>query len=678
MPDKPPAVALLAAIDAACDRFEQLWRETAEGAEGPACEAFVEDLPSEAKQQALSELFAIERQYRAARGQAASGWTSGRPAIEALASASRDEAETLPGPLVANRLSPDSGLHLCCPQCQQHVELLDDVPLDQITCKACGSSFDLTSQPHTEVSKPVQIGRFILREQLGVGGFGVVWRARDPQLDRDVALKAPRRDQLSPHEAEMFFREARAAAQLSHPGIVSVHEVGRDQASAGGSIYIVSELVDGEPLSERLKTQRIATRHAAALVADIADALEYAHSRGVIHRDLKPSNIMLDRFSSGGETIHHAEAELGRPRLMDFGLAKRDTGEATMTVDGQVLGTPAYMSPEQASGQVRWVDRRTDIYALGVVLFRLLTGELPFRGTASSQIQQRITDDAPSPRRLDDSVPFDLANVCNKCLQRDPAGRYAKAAEVADEMRRYLAGRPVLARPLSWWGRAGRWARRRPASAAAVLLGASLAVVGPTAAVVIDRQNEQLASQLQANKDLVQRQEKKIDELAATIKDQPDLSASRLGGGEITPRRADLIERLLTKYGEKLVAAAEQTPADSPEGRSSRVAVARLLMVAGRADEAMTLLGGLVEPAPDETESLKALRDAMAEIGTDRQERLRRPASADRGTAEARLRATGVRQRELDELLLNTEFSAGDLATLAAILLEPSDSQAEK
>lgn len=675
MTDPSLSIELLAAVDAACDRFEQAWRDLPPGREGPACEDFLQDLPDAAKPGALGELFAIERQYRASRGQAASAWTTGRPAIEALASASRDEAETLPGPGLPNRPSPNSGLQLCCPQCQQHVELLEDVALDQITCKACGSSFDLTSPPDAASAPPAQIGRFLLREQLGVGGFGVVWRARDPQLDRDVALKAPRRHELSPHEAELFFREARAAAQLTHPGIVSVHEVGRDQTPAGGSIYIVSELVDGEPLSERLKTGRVTRTQAAALVADIADALEYAHGRGVIHRDLKPSNIMLDRFAPGGEIAKHAAADFGRPRLMDFGLAKRDTGEATMTIDGQVLGTPAYMSPEQASGQVRWVDRRTDIYALGVVLFRLLTGELPFRGTASSQIQQRITDDAPGPRQLDDTVPIDLANVCVKCLQREPSGRYATAEEVAAEMRRYLSGEPVLARPLSWWGRAGRWARRRPAAAAVIGLSAALAIIGPTSAIVIDRQNELLESRLRDNQELVRRQEEKIDDLTATIQDLPTRDALPFDRG-VSERRAKLIDRLLAKHGEKLLAVAQASDPNTSLGREARLAVSRLLIAGGRADEAMTLLG---EAAPSGTATSSDLRDKLRsllnQVEIDRKNRLDKPVSESRVEAETRLRETGERQQRLDQFFSTTELGPQEMSALVEALLGRDEAQ---
>ena len=177
------------------------------------------------------------------------------------------------------------------------------------------------------------MGRFELIERLGVGGFGSVWKARDKELDRTVAIKIPRQGGMTAEEQEKFFREARAAAQLRHPSIVSVHEVGRD----GDSVYIVSDFVRGVTLGDWLTGQQLTSREAAELCAKIADALHHAHEQGVVHRDLKPANIMMD--------------DDGEPHLMDFGLARREAGEVTMTIDGQVLGTPAYMSPEQAEGE---------------------------------------------------------------------------------------------------------------------------------------------------------------------------------------------------------------------------------------------------------------------------------------------------------------------------------------
>jgi hypothetical protein len=346
---------------------------------------------------------------------------------------------------------------------------------------------------------------------------------------------------------------------------------------------------------------------------------------------------------------------------MDFGLAKRDAGEVTMTMDGQVLGTPAYMSPEQASGNARWIDRRCDVYSLGVVMFRLLTGELPFRGTATSQIQQRITDDAPSPRRLDDSVPIDLATVCQKCLERDPGARYATAAEVAAEMRRYLAGEPVLARPLSVWGRAGRWARRHPALASALALGAVLAVVGPTAAVVIGRQAAKLDAQLSEREKLIAQQEQRVDALEAA----KDAEGVRVHRHDIDPIRVAAIERLLASDGPRLIEAVRESPPTSAEGTSARVAMARLLLAVGRDADAVSLLSEIGAPSPVKlSNELTQLHDALSNAAALRDE-----------VRENRLGAAGVKAAARFNEATTPKLPAGnltpsDIVSLAEVLLE--------
>jgi tetratricopeptide (TPR) repeat protein len=309
--------------------------------------------------------------------------------------------------------------------------------------------------PPPPAGPPARLGKYVLQDVLGSGSCGTVYRATDTELGRVVAVKVPRQGSLAGRdEEERFFREARSAAQLQHPGVVAVYEAGR----CAGTCYLVSEFIPGRTLAQQAALGRPPTRQAAELLAEVAEALQYAHARGVIHRDLKPSNILLDPE--------------GRPHLGDFGLAKREAGENTLTATGQVLGTPAYMSPEQARGEAHQVDGRSDVYSLGVILYELLAGELPFRGNARMLLRQVLEEEPPPPRRLNDRIPRDLETICLKCMQKDPRRRYATAGALAAELRRFLEGRPIQARPVGPGGRLLRWCRRKPAQAGflAVLL----------------------------------------------------------------------------------------------------------------------------------------------------------------------------------------------------------------
>ncbi len=362
--------------------------------------------------------------------------------------------------------SGSRSLHVRCPHCHEPMELLTDSPFTDITCVSCGGSFSLTGDAHTRETIPLKtVGHFELLARLGLGSFGTVWKAYDTELDRTVAIKIPRKGQLELADEEQFLREARVAAGLKHANIVAVHEVGRD----GDSLYIVSDLIRGVSLSDWLTAKRPTYQESAELCAKIADALGHAHEEGVVHRDLKPSNILLDR---------HDE-----PHITDFGLAKRDVGDITMTVEGQVLGTPAYMSPELAVGEGHTADRRTDLYSFGVILFQLITGELPFRGNAQMMIHQAIHEEPPSPRKLVGGVPRDLETICLRCLEKEPRKRYDYAEDVAAELRRFLRNEPILARPISRLDRTVRWCRRNPLGTWVAGLVLLIAVAAPIVAV---------------------------------------------------------------------------------------------------------------------------------------------------------------------------------------------------
>ncbi len=314
------------------------------------------------------------------------------------------------------------------------------------------------------------IGRYEILDQLGNGGFGVVFRARDPLLDRLVALKLPRPECLvSKSSQQRFLREARAAACLSHPGIVPIFECGQ----AGAVTFIAYQLCHGQTLQQWLNDHPppCDPRRTCEIMLQLAQAVQHAHARGVIHRDLKPGNVMLDQ-----EDVNDPKNS-GTPltvRITDFGLAQLESVDGqSLTQTGSPLGTPAYMSPEQARGETR-LTAASDIFSLGVICYRMLTGKVPFQKEHHVATLQAIVNDEPaSPRRLNPTLDRDVAAICMRCLEKEPHRRYATCQALEDDLSSYLDGRPIQARELTGAEKTWRWARRNRALA---VIGGLLAV----------------------------------------------------------------------------------------------------------------------------------------------------------------------------------------------------------
>ena len=352
-------------------------------------------------------------------------------------------------------------MNVACPICHRTFSIDEK---DFIRCPNCDHAIDpiqlltVSVDPDATVAAdPTQLApklapgdnlaQFRLLKVLGSGGFGTVYEAFDSRLERHVALKVPLRAAMDQDQAKAFIKEARAAAKLRHPNIVSVFEVGRD----GKHIFIVSELIKGTTLRERIKLKSLDEQQATRLMKTIAEAMHNAHQTGIAHRDLKPGNILLD--------------EQGEPHVADFGLAKLISAEdATQTEIGAVLGTPAYMSPEQASGNSTYADSRTDIYAMGVIYYEMLTGKKPYVSSSTTILEEIQSGEAPGVREIAPHVSHDAAAVCEKAMAVAPIDRYQSTHEFAEELDAIINGNSVKARQVNIIGKAVYWSRKRIAS----------------------------------------------------------------------------------------------------------------------------------------------------------------------------------------------------------------------
>lgn len=380
----------------------------------------------------------------------------------------------------------------------------------------------------TVASAPRMFADYEILSEIARGGMGVVYKARQTKLNRVVALKMILSGQLaSRRDVERFHIEAEAAAKLEHPGIVPIHEIGEHD----GQHFFSMGFIDGESLADRLKRGKLAPKEAAALTKQVAEAIAFAHKNAVIHRDLKPANVLIDAD--------------GQAKVTDFGLAKQtdDLGDG-QTGTGDILGTPAYMPPEQATGDTKRIGTGADVYSLGAVLYALVTGRPPFQETSLLGTLRAVAEKEPSaPHELNSAIDADLETICLKCLEKDVDRRYESAQHLVDELGRYLNGEPIAARPLGNVSRMWRWCRRKPAAASliamAVLLLLTLGIGGPLVALQqIEFANEQARLTTEADS----QRTKAVEERAAAVEAREAADEQRAAAEEARAKAAASLE----------------------------------------------------------------------------------------------------------------------------------------
>lgn len=444
-------------------------------------------------------------------------------------------------------------LHLeTCRICQHRLAVLFEGSNPMVGELALSPSADDQHATQCEITKNLSlikpgrsIGSFTILRKIGEGGMGEVFECRDERLDRRVAVKRIRSVMLCPKVLENLENEARIHSRLEHPGIVALHDFGMD----GELPYIVMELVEGGSLKEALRLRRPSFRQAAGIVKQIAEAVQAAHSIGILHRDLKPGNILIkgspeitgrsnsaDEFSSPFDGI---------VKVTDFGLAKSMDVISEETGSMTFVGTPIYMAPEQFALSGSRIGPPTDVYAMGIILYQMLCGRVPFESENLTEISESIREQPPvSPRDLMPGLSVDLETITLKCLEKDPDHRYASAADLAADLGRFLANQPILARPIGSWGKLVRWMKRNPREAVSVGIAAvSILAVGVGGLITARRQAElrrEAETQRQKADDrLLVLRDKYFDELEAAKKWFLILQEMSGPGGEIVAEKVD-------------------------------------------------------------------------------------------------------------------------------------------
>src|SRR5262245_7662360 len=534
--------------------------------------------------------------------------------IQATLSAAAAETKPVTSPSDVTMAGPSEGITLIAPPFQGSVgsstsdATLNSAPHDATLGGVDGATAAFHQAALEAAPKPItkgaSFGNYELLEPIAKGGMGIVYKARQRNLNRIVAIKMILAGQFADQEdINRFYAEAEAAAALSHPNIVAIHEIGE----TAGQHFFSMDFIEGQSLSALIHENPVSPRRAAEFMITISETMQFAHESGVVHRDLKPANVLLDKRQ--------------RPLITDFGLAKQVSNTSQMTMAGSIVGTPSYMPPEQAAGKLDEIGPWSDLYSLGAILYELLTARPPFRASSPFEtIRQVLETEPPSPRLLNPNVPKDLETICLKCLQKERTRRYGSAQELADELKRFLRGEPIHARPISQVARFWRLCKRHPLTsssiAAALVLLMAIPVITTAAYIRISSALAQekiaKAKAIRSNKKTKQA----INDLFTMVSEDTLLNQP---GAQAVRRK--LLEKARIYY-EELGQDNQDDPELAVELADSYFRLGRIAFMLGALDdaeksyvEAKRAQEKLLAEKPNDLERLKALSDTLTFLG---------------------------------------------------------------